>query len=215
MTLAIYCAGGLGKEIIALARYVCRWNEIIFVDDITDEEWYQGAKVFRFDKLNEYNDEVEFVIASGEPAVREALYNKIKVAGYKLTTIFGPGCSVLPGAVVGEGCIMYEGCISADVVIGNNVLFNGKVLIGHDAIIGSHSVLSALCFIGGHTEIGKCVYLGPGAMVKDRIVVGDNSILSLGTVILRNVRERAIMIGNPAKRIGYNTEGKVFSMFNI
>lgn len=215
MTLAIYCAGGLGKEIIALARYVCRWNEIIFVDDITDDEWYQGAKVFRFDKLNEYSDEIEFVIASGEPAVRKYLYNKIKTAGYKMTTIYGPECNVLPGASIGEGCILCDGSVSADVVIGNNVLFNGKVLIGHDAVVGSHSVLSALCFIGGSSKIGECVYLGPGAMVKDRIVVGDSAILSLGTIILRNVKEKAIMIGNPAKKVGYNTEEKVFNIFGI
>ena len=79
MTLAIYCAGGLGKEIIALARSVNIWNEIIFVDDITDADWHAGAKVFRFDELRGYNDELEFIIATGEPAVREALYNGDRV----------------------------------------------------------------------------------------------------------------------------------------
>ncbi|MDO4922252.1 MAG: acetyltransferase [Phascolarctobacterium sp.] len=215
MTLAIYCAGGLGKELISLARCVCVWNEIIFVDDITDDEWFEGAKVFRFDKLCEYNDNIEFIIANGEPAVREILYKKIKAAGYKMATIYGPSCCVLPGASIGEGCILCDGYISTGVVVESNVLFNGRVVIGHDAIIGAHSVLSAFCFIGGYAKIGNRVYLGPGAMVKDRVKICSDAIISLGTVILRYVKEKAIMIGNPAKRIGYNTEGRVFNMFEI
>ena len=75
-------------------------------------------------------------------------------------------------------------------------------------------MISSSGFIGGYTSIGNKVYLGPGAMVKDRITIGDSAILSLGAVALRNVRERAIMIGNPAKIIGYNTEDKVFGMFD-
>lgn len=215
MTLAIYCAGGLGKEIIALARSVSRWDEIIFVDDITNAERHASAKVFRFDELCGYNDEIEFIIANGEPAVRESLYNKVKTAGYKMATVCGRGCVILPGASIGEGCVFFAGAISADVVIGPNVLFNGRVTIGHDAVIGAHSVLSEACLIGGHTEIGARVYLAPGSMVKDRIKIGDDAIISLGAIILRRVKERAIMLGNPAKRIGFNTEGKVFNMFGV
>ena len=215
MTLAIYCAGGLGKEILALARCVCVWDAIIFVDDITDAEWYEGAKVFKFDNLCEYNDEMEFIIANGEPAVREILYKKIKAAGYKMATIYGPNCSILPGTSVGEGCILCDGYVSAGVVIEPNVLFNGKAMVGHDAIIGAHSVVSALCFIGGCAEIGRRVYLGPGAMVKDRVKICSDAIISLGAVVLRYVKEKAIMMGNPAKLIGYNTEGRVFNMFEI
>lgn len=214
MTLAIYCAGGLGKEILALALSIATWQSIIFVDDITDEEWYEGAKIFRFESLCEYPDDLEFVIANGEPAVREALYNKVKSAGYKFATIYGPYCSILPGAVIGEGCIFYECCISADVIIGANVLFNGRSIVGHNTVIGAHSVISSSCFIGGCTNIGRKVYLAPGAMLKDRIIVGDSAIISLGAVILRNVREREIMLGNPAKKIGLNTEERVFGMFD-
>lgn len=213
MTLAIYCAGGLGKEIIALARTVCRWENIIFVDDVTDDEWYQGAKVFRFDEVKDFPDEVEFVIANGEPEVREMLYNKIKEAGYKMTTIYGPGCSILPGAQIGEGCILFDCGVSADVVIAHNVLINTKVVIGHDAVIGAHSIVSAFCFIGGYTKLGNKVYMAPGSMAKDRIIIGESAIISFGAVLLRNVKSNVIMVGNPAKRLADNIENKVFNMF--
>lgn len=213
MTLAIYCAGGLGKEVIGLARCVLRWDNIIFVDDVTESEWHAGAKVYRFEQIREYQDDVEFVIASGEPAGREKLYHRIKEAGYTLTTIYGPGCSVLPGTTIGEGCILYDCGISADVVIEPNVVINTKVVIGHDSVIGMHSVLGFNSFIGGETIVESRNYIAPGAMVKDRIKVGSDSIISLGAIVLRNVKKSSIMLGNPAKKVGINESKCVFGMF--
>lgn len=213
MILAIYCAGGLGREMIGLARSASRWEAIFFVDDVVEQKEIAGAGVFRFEEIENYRGNIEFVIANGEPEAREKLYEKIKAAGYPLATIIGNGCSVSPDAEIGEGCIIYGGGISTNVKIGKNTLINGNVIIGHDTVIGEHCVLSANCFVGGMTNIGKKVYIAPGALIKDRINIGDSAIISLGAVILRIVREKAIMVGNPARRIGYNTLGKVFNIF--
>lgn len=214
MTLAIYCAGGLGKEVIALARAVSRWDNIIFVDDVTEAEWHADAKVYRFEQLKGYPDDLEFVIASGEPAGREKLYHRIKEAGYPMTTIYGPGCSVSPGVSVGEGCILYDSLISADAVIEPNVLLNGKVAIGHNVVIGIHSVCGFNSFIGGGTIIGSRSYIAPGAMIKDHIKIGADSIISMGAIVLRSVKESSIMLGNPAKKIGENERKRVFGIFD-
>lgn len=210
MILAIYCAGGLGREVIEFARSINRWENIIFVDDVTSEKVISDANVFRFSEVEQFRGNLEFVIANGEPAVREVLYHKIKDAGYPLGTLISPYCSILSKTEIGEGCILYDCVISTNVHIGANVLMNGKVLIGHDTVIGEHSVLSTLNFLGGDTYIGKRVYIAPGAMVKDRIHIGDDAIISLGAVVLRNVRAESIMIGNPARKLGNNEEKTVF-----
>ena len=214
MILAIYCAGGLGKEIIAFARYLARWPMIVFVDDVIDEKWFQDARVYRFGELQYLPDKVEFVIASGEPAGRAALYKKIKDAGYPMATIISPGCLLPPSSTIGEGSIIYDCAIAPDVKVGVNVLINTKATIGHDVVIGDNCIISAFSFVGGHSTIGKNTYLGAGAMIKDRLTVGDNAIISLGAVALRNVRSEAIMVGNPAKEISQNTEKKVFELFD-
>lgn len=213
MILAIYCAGGLGREIIEFARAINRWENIIFVDDVTGEKIVSGADVFRFSQVEQFRGNLEFVIANGEPAVREFLYNKVKAAGYPFGKLISPCCSILSNTEIGEGCILYDCAISTGVHIGINVLMNGRVLIGHDTIIGAHCVLSALDFLGGYTCVGKRVYIAPGAMIKDRIRIGDDAIISLGAVILRNVRAGSIMIGNPAKKWGNNVEKTVFHRF--
>lgn len=214
ITLAIYCAGGLGKEVVELARSINRWDAIVFVDDVTEEKNYRGAEVHRFEDIANIKDSVEFVIASGEPSVRKALYEKIKGAGYSMATLVSPWASMYPGTTLGEGCILWDCGLSADIVVEPNVLINAKVIIGHDAVIGAHSVISPRSFLGGGVFMGECVYMAPGAMVKDRIRIGEGAIVSLGAVLLRNVRPKAIMIGNPARRMGENENGRVFELFD-
>ncbi|MCI8454783.1 MAG: acetyltransferase [Lachnospiraceae bacterium] len=214
MTLVIYCAGGLGKEIVELARGIGRWDAIVFVDDITDQKEYRGCGVYRFEDIGSFSDSVEFAIANGEPVARKALYEKIKGAGYSMATLISPYTAVLPGAVIGEGCILWDCGISADVKLAENVLVNTRAIIGHDAQVGAHSVISANCFLGGKTALDECVYMSPGSMVKDRISIGEYSIISLGAVVLRNARARSILVGNPARRVGENAEKRVFGMFD-
>lgn len=214
MILAIYCAGGLGREVMELARSINRWEDIIFVDDVTDEQMISNARVFHFSEIERFRGNLEFVIANGEPSVREALYHKLKKSGYSLATLIHAGCHILSNTDIGEGCILYDCNISTNVHIGANVLLNGKVIIGHDTIVGANSVLSALSFLGGSTIVGERVYIAPGAMIKDRMHIGDDAIISLGAVILRHVRAKSIMIGNPAKKIGINEEKTVFHRFS-
>lgn len=214
MVLAIYCAGGLGKQVLELAWSVNRWDKIIFVDDETEEKIINGIPVYRFEDLARCErNSVEFVIANGEPAYRETLYKKVKNAGYFLATIIPPWMPVLTGTKIGEGCIIFDAGISVDVDIGENVFIDSRVIIGHDATIKAHSVISAMVFIGGHTQVNERVFVSAGAKIKDRITIDQDAIISLGAVILRPVKAQAIMVGNPAKKIGDNLERRVFSMF--
>lgn len=213
MILAIYCAGGLGREVLGLAWSNSRWSKIVFVDDVTDQKSFDGVTIYRFEDIRRLPEPVEFVIANGEPAARKALYDKVKAAGYNLATITSPSAWVYPGSTLGEGCIVWDSIISTDVTVAENVLIGTKVSIGHGVRIGAHCMVSAQCFIGGESKLEEQIYVAPGALIKDRVHIKEKAIVSLGAVILRNVKENAIMVGNPAKEIGTNTEGKVFGMF--
>lgn len=215
MILAIYCAGGLGREILDFVRSMNenQWEKIIFVDDVTEEKNVNGAVVFRFAEVEQFRGNIEFVIANGEPANRQLLYDKIKGAGFPMGTVISPKATIWTGAEIGEGCIIGEAIISVDVKLGNNVFIQHKCILGHDVKIGDHSLVSNLCFVGGYTQIGNRVYMAPGSMAKDRLKVDDDSIIGLGAILTRNVKEKSIMVGNPAKKIGENTEGTVFNVF--
>lgn len=210
MILAIYCAGGMGRKVLDLARSVNRWEDILFVDDVTEETICHGAAIYRFSDMEQLRGRVEFVIANGEPSVRAVLYDKVKAAGYPLATLAGTRCDVSPSACLGEGVVLFNCCLYPDVRIGDNVMIVSWVPVGHDTIIGSHSFINSMTFIGGYAHIGERVYVAPGALLRDRISVGDDAIVGMGAVVVRNVAAGAVVVGNPAKEIRKNMERKVF-----
>lgn len=212
MILAIYCAGGLGREVYEYVRSMNdnKWEKIIFVDDVIDEKIVNGAQVVRFAEAEQFRGNIEFIIANGEPVYRELLYNKIKEAAFPMRTIISPQATIGSNVEIGEGCFIGEATITVDVKLGDNV-FVQNCVIGHDVKVGNHSLISSFCFVGGYTQIGSRVYMGPGSMVRDRLMVGDDSIIGIGAVLPKNVEKKSIMAGNPAIKIGQNTEGRVFT----
>lgn len=210
MILAIYCAGGLGREVLELARAIGKWEQIVFVDDVTDRAEIHGTHVYRFDDVSSLCGQVEFVISNGEPAARKTLYMKVKSSGYPFASVVHPACNISETAQTGQGCILFPCRLYLSAYIGNNVLIEGGVNIGYDAVIGSHSLVNSMAFIGGYTWIGERVYIAPGALLRDRISVGDDAIVGMGAVVVRNVAAEAVVAGNPAKEIGKNMEKKVF-----
>ena len=81
MKLGIYGSGGLGREIfeIALRRNIVSlfWDDIIFIDDFSEEGDFFSTKRIKFETLLTNKDEYECIIAVGEPSAREKLYNKL------------------------------------------------------------------------------------------------------------------------------------------
>lgn len=72
-----------------------------------------------------------------------------------------------------------------------------------------------MSFVGGYTHIGERTYIAPGALLRDRIFVGRDAIVGLGSVVIHDVADKSIVAGNPAKKIGDNMERKVFRKKNI
>lgn len=210
MILAIYCAGGMGREVLDLARSVNRWEQIVFVDDVTSQRVCNGAPVYRFSEIKCFKDNIEFVIANGEPSARNLLYDKVKQANYGLTKIISSHCDISSSSNIGKGCILFQSRISPNVCIEDNVAIEFGVDIGHDAVIGKHVVLNSMSFIGGYTHIGERTYIAPGALLKDRISVGRDVIVGLGAVVVRDVLDKSVVVGNPARKIRDNMERKVF-----
>lgn len=217
MLLGIYGSGGLGREVAELAKQINaisnRWENIIFIDDHKIETSKNGIKLVTFSEtIDKYSkNEIEISIAIGEPEVRKILYEKVTSEGYCLATLIHPqvyvpeSTEILPGAIINSYSF-----ISCNVRIGANVCVQSQSLIAHDCTIESHSVISPCAALAGSCFVGKCAYVGMGAHVKEKVKIGSSSIVGMGSVVLNDVPENVVIVGNPARVIKYNEKKRVF-----
>lgn len=211
--LSIYGCGGMGREIADLAYRMKLWQKIIFVDDNIIEEMVDEIEVYTFEEvLQKFNKtDLEFIVATGEPATRKNLYEKLTQYNLNCISFIAPGFVLSRFSSVAKGTIIHLGAVlTCNVHIEEGCLINTHVVVGHDVAIGKYCVISPNATIGGNVKIGSGCYIGSGAVIRNGITVGDNSIIGMGAVVLHDVASNSVMVGNPARFLRENVDKKVF-----
>jgi len=123
--------------------------------------------------------------------------NKIPYA-----TIIDSTAIIDPTAKIGEGVIIYPGCIiDKDSIVQNNVLLNLGVVLSHNSVVGEHTFISPCVAIAGFTTIGECCNIGINTTIIDNITITDRVTLGAGSVVIKNICQEGIYVGNPIKMI--------------
>lgn len=213
--LGIWGAGGLGREVLELARTINsignRWERIVFIDDEPTKTEVNGSAVVTYKEFKEMREEAEAVIGIGEPAIREVKFNVLKNDGIKTPSLIHPEINIPETTTIGDGTIIQYRCfISCNVTIGENVYIQPHCNISHDDRLADGCMVSGFSNIAGNVKIGKYAYLGLSAIIKENITIGDNAIVGMGSAVFKDVPDEIIVLGNPAKPIWKNEDRLVF-----
>jgi len=106
------------------------------------------------------------------------------------------GISLPPDCEIGDG--LYIGHYGSIIVacecrIGHNCSLAQNVTIG---VAGTGEARGA-------PVIGNRVFIGAHSVIVGRITVGDDAVVCAGSVVMRPVPARAVVMGNPARVVSY------------
>jgi UDP-3-O-[3-hydroxymyristoyl] glucosamine N-acyltransferase len=87
---------------------------------------------------------------------------------------------------IGANTTIDRGAID-DTVISDGVKIDNLVQIGHNCIIGEKTIIAGCVGIAGSAKIGRNCMIGGAAMIKGHISITDNTIISGGTGIGKNI----------------------------
>lgn len=87
-----------------------------------------------------------------------------------------------------------------DTIIDDYVKLDALVHIGHDAHLGENVEITAGSIVGGFADIERGAYIGINSSVRNRITVGKNSIIGMGSTVTKSVKNGVTVLGNPAKK---------------
>jgi sugar O-acyltransferase (sialic acid O-acetyltransferase NeuD family) len=221
-TLYIYCAGGLGREVLDIAKRINgienRWSNYQFIDDFNPvNTLIDGVMVKSFEDLLDIQlDQMEFsiVIAHGDPRARLSILEKLKLNNLSkyLVSIVSVDARVSLNSSVGLGTIICPGAhISVNAIVGINCLINCNSIIGHDVILDDNVVISSQVNLGGNVKISKNAFVGMGALLREGISIGPDSIIGMGSSVHKDVPENTLCIGNPARVIRKATNTHLYN----
>ncbi len=83
--------------------------------------------------------------------------------------------------------------------IGDNNLIMAHSHIGHDVKIGSECEICTGSIIGGYAVIEDQVKIKLGCTIRNRKIIGQGSLVGMGSVVVKDVEPGSVVYGNPAK----------------
>lgn len=129
---------------------------------------------------------------------------------------------VMPNCEIGEDCNIGQNCvISPEVVLGknvkiqNNVSVYSGVICEDDVFLGPSMVFtnvtnprSGVNRRGQYTKtlVKKGVSIGANATIVCGHDIGEYAFIGAGAVVTKEVPAYALVVGNPAKQIGWMSE---------
>lgn len=131
---------------------------------------------------------------------RIELFQNLNIPKELLASFVHPDSYVAPNVDLAPGVvIMPNVSVSPGVKIGEASLVMPGASLGHNSSIGKYCHLAAQSCISSFVEISAGVHIGLNATVRERIKIGKFSALGMGSVLLKDIPNKEIWGGNPAK----------------
>lgn len=150
------------------------------------------------------------------------------------TAVIDAGCQIgegskiwhfshlMPGCVLGKSCNIGQNVvISPDVILGNNVKVQNNVSIytgvicDDDVFLGPSMVFTNVINPRSavnrrdnylRTHVGKGASIGANATIVCGHDIGAFAFIGAGAVVTKHVPDFALVVGNPARQIGWMSE---------
>jgi sugar O-acyltransferase (sialic acid O-acetyltransferase NeuD family) len=205
--LCIVGTGGCAKEIFyfyldtikkithPLSELVCFMES----DENIKEEQIMGINVLAQSKFNP--KEYDVIVGVGDSLIRKKITESLpKSTTYR--TIIHPTSIVSDFVELGQGTFVGPQCvITTNIKIGKHCILNRSNHIGHDCIIGDFFSAMPGSIVSGNVKIGDRVYLGTNSCIREKIFIQSDVIVGMGGVVVKDILEHGVYVGNPIKKI--------------
>jgi len=209
-------AGGNVNDVLDIVDALAAAGRSVRVRGILDDYREQGAKHLGLPVLGSLSaarsiPDVLFVSTIRNESMHRShpeLVAKLGLDRTRFTSLVHPVAHVSPRAAIAHGVYVCAGAsVAGGVVLHDHCSVGPNATVGHDTQVNAFAVIAASAVISGGVQVEQGCYVGSGASVKQGIRLGRGSLVGLGAVVVRDVDDEAVVVGNPARPLRRNAKG--------
>lgn len=216
IAIAIYGAGGFGREVMPIAVEYADLHSHMDGDQKFDL-LFTETEIDRNNIINSYNiisesklfkmnyEKIFFNIAIANSQARQEISARCIAAGGIPLSLRSKSATVYDANDIGQGAILCANTIvTSNAKIGVFFHLNLFSYVAHDCVIGDYVTFAPSVQCNGNVHIGSHAYVGTGAIIKNGsstrpLVIGEGAIVGMGAVVTRDVPAYTTVVGNPAR----------------
>ena len=122
------------------------------------------------------------------------------LAAERFETVVHPLASISSLAQLGHGCVALAGvAVGARASIGDHVILLQGAIVSHDCHVGDYGCVASGACLSGAVDVAASSYIGANASLRGGVKIGTRSLIGIGSVVLEDVSENTVVVGNPAR----------------
>ena len=105
------------------------------------------------------------------------------------------GVKIGNNVYIGDNSVISRNLFEGYNSIGDNVKIDSLCSISHNCEIGNNSVLAAGVKMCGSSIIKENCWIGTNSTILNKVVIGANSLIGIGSIVVKNVEEGKVVYG--------------------
>lgn len=118
--------------------------------------------------------------------------------GHALTMPQFGGVIIEDNVQIGALTVIARGAIDNTILRSGSKIDN-STFISHNVVIGEDTFVVGETIMFGSSSTGKQSFISGNSTVRDGRHIGDKAVVGMGSVVVKNVNDFAVVKGNPAK----------------
>lgn len=215
--VVIIGAGGFGREVLDVID-ACNQQEGGMYEPlgfIVDTQYEVPGTLVNdlpilggFDWLEKNVANVAVICGVGSSHHRYQLIKRAEDIGCTFFSLIHPSAILTRWTQIGEGVVITAGTIFTNQIqIGNHVHINLGCTIGHDAVLMDFATLAPGVHVSGNVVLGHGCYVGTGVNFREKLQVGEWSIVGAGSTVVHDVPPNTTVVGVPGSVIKVRKSG--------
>ncbi len=219
MKRIVILGGGLHAQVcIDIFEKRDEFTIVGIIDSIADvdSEMYGYKVIGKQENIVEIAKSYQFdsgFIAIGDNYSRKFVHDSVisKLPNFNFVNAIHPSVIIGRNVKMGTGIAMMAGVIvNAGSVIEDFCVLNTGSQLGHDCHMHDYTTLAGKSVAAAKVVLKKFAFVSLGVTILDRVTIGENALVGIGSLVLQNIPENVVAFGHPSKVVRTRELGEKF-----
>lgn len=184
------------KEMGLDVLYYCEKNQNFFnpfeINYLGDE----GSEYFNWNAVD------GFILGIGDNKIRQKVADLIVTKKKSLLNVIHPSAIISNYATFGTGNFFAANVVvNALAKIADHCILNTGCIVEHECVVESGAHIAPGAVLAGNVMVGENSFIGANSVVKQGVTIGRGVTVGAGSVVIKNIPDNEIWVGNPAKKL--------------